>query len=318
MNHESAKLREADGIEIITLVDNYADALLGTTEIMSRPSLAKEGVIQANTLLAEHGLALLVKIHKGAEEHVVLFDTGFSPIGLLHNMDYLDIDPEQIETIVLSHGHMDHTGALYSLLDRLPKPIPLVVHPDVFLPNRYIETEDGQKLLFPEPPHREALEKRGLKVVENRGPMPIAADLALITGEVARKTSFEQGLPNAMVERNGRTEKDPIMDDQALVLKIRNKGLVVISGCSHSGVINTIYYARELTGVQKIYGVLGGFHLAGPFFEQIIENTIDELKIVDPEVIVPMHCTGWKAIQRFSDEFPASCQLNSVGSKIIL
>jgi 7,8-dihydropterin-6-yl-methyl-4-(beta-D-ribofuranosyl)aminobenzene 5'-phosphate synthase len=87
MNHEKATLREADGIEIITLVDNYADALLSTTEIISRPSMARDGVIQANTLLAEHGLALLLKIHQGEEEHVVLFDTGFSPIGLLHNMD---------------------------------------------------------------------------------------------------------------------------------------------------------------------------------------------------------------------------------------
>jgi len=318
MNHEKATLREADGIEIITLVDNYADALLSTTEIISRPSMARDGVIQANTLLAEHGLALLLKIHQGEEEHVVLFDTGFSPIGLLHNMDYLDIGMDQIETIVLSHGHMDHTGALYSLLDRLPKPIPLVLHPDVFLPDRYVETEDGQKLMFPEPPHRDELEKRGLNVVENRGPMPIAGDLALVTGEVTRKTGFEQGVPNAMVERNGRTEKDPILDDQAMVVNIRNKGLVVISGCSHSGVINTIYYARELTGVKKIYGVLGGFHLSGPFFEQIIENTIDELKIIDPDVIVPMHCTGWKAIQRFSDEFPVSFLLNSVGSKIVL
>ena len=140
----------------------------------------------------------------------------------------------------------------------------------------------------------------------------------MVTGEVERTTGFEKGLPGALMEKDGEMEPDLIADDQALVMNLREKGLVVISGCSHSGIINTILYAQKVTGLGKIHAVLGGFHLTGPAFESIIEKTISELKNVAPEVVVPMHCTGWKAIQRFSQEFPSAFVLNSVGSKINL
>jgi 7,8-dihydropterin-6-yl-methyl-4-(beta-D-ribofuranosyl)aminobenzene 5'-phosphate synthase len=135
---------------------------------------------------------------------------------------------------------------------------------------------------------------------------------------VERVTDFEKGLPNAQMERNGKIEKDLILDDQALVINLKGKGLVVIAGCSHAGIINTILYAGKITGVEKVHTVLGGFHLSGPIFEPIIEETIKEFKKMAPEVLVPMHCTGWKAIQRFSDEFPSSFVLNSVGSRFTL
>jgi len=142
--------------------------------------------------------------------------------------------------------------------------------------------------------------------------------MVLVTGEVERITAFEKGLPNALYERNGKIEKDPISDDQAIVINLKGKGLVIISGCSHAGIINTVLFAKKITGVEKIHGILGGFHLTGPFFEQIIEETISELRSMEPQVIVPMHCTGWKAIQRFSEEFPSSFILNSVGSMFTL
>jgi 7,8-dihydropterin-6-yl-methyl-4-(beta-D-ribofuranosyl)aminobenzene 5'-phosphate synthase len=93
---------------------------------------------------------------------------------------------------------------------------------------------------------------------------------------------------------------------------------VVVSGCSHAGIINTVLYAKKLTGVEKIHAVLGGFHLSGAFFEKILEKTIEMLKALSPAVVVPMHCTGRKAIERFSQEFPSAFVLNSVGSKITL
>jgi len=125
-------------------------------------------------------------------------------------------------------------------------------------------------------------------------------------------------LHNALIEMNGEMSPDPIFDDQALVIHLKDRGLVVISGCSHAGIVNTFLFARKISGVEKIHGVIGGFHLTGPFFEQIIETTIDELKKASPQVIAPMHCTGWKAIKRFSEEFPSSFVLNSVGSNISL
>ena len=116
----------------------------------------------------------------------------------------------------------------------------------------------------------------------------------------------------------GRGQVDPISDDQAIVVKLKDKGLVVISGCAHVGIVNTVMFAQKATGEDNVYAVLGGFHLSGPFFEKIHDDTIQELKKFDPHVVMPMHCTGWKAIQWFQKELSSQFVLNSVGSKITL
>ena len=318
MSRISTHLKEVNRIETITLIDNYVDALLPSTDVATRPPKAKNGDIPSDTLLAEHGLSLLVTLYREENKHTILFDTGYNQIGVPHNMDKLGIDLKEIEAIVLSHGHMDHTGSLYQVLDKIARPIPLVLHPDAFLYPRYLGLDDGSKLLFPQTLVREELESRNIEIIENREPTFLADDMLMVTGEIKRITEFEKGLPNALIEKNGNIEADSIFDDQSLVINLKDRGLVVISGCSHAGIINTILFAKEVTGIQKIHAVLGGFHLSGPFFEPIIEETIEELKKIDPKVLIPMHCTGWKAIQRFSEEFPASFTLNSVGTIITL
>lgn len=318
MNKISTCLKEVNRIEVITLIDNYVDVLLPSTDVATRPPLAKNGDIPSDTLLAEHGLSLLVTLYQEENKHAIIFDTGYSQIGVPHNIDQLGIDLKEIEAIVLSHGHMDHTGSLYHVLDKIGRPIPLVLHPDAFLAPRYFGLDDGRKLLFPQNLVREELESRTIKIIESRTPTFLADDMIMVTGEIERITGFEKGLPNALMEKNGNLEADPILDDQSLVVNLKDRGLVVISGCSHAGIINTVLFAKKVTGVQKIHAVLGGFHLSGPFFEPIIEETINELKKINPDVIVPMHCTGWKAIQRFSEEFPSSFMLNSVGTMISL
>jgi len=318
MNKTANGLRAVNRVEVLTVIDNYVDVLLTNTDVVTRPPLAKGGDIPSDALLAEHGLSLLVTVFEGEDSHKILFDTGYGQTGVPHNLTQLEVDLGEIEALVLSHGHMDHTGSLYEVLDRIEKPIPLVTHPDAFLSPRYFGLDDGRKLLFPQPLTRTKLKERAVELMENRAPTLIAEDMILVTGEVKRVTTFEKGLPNALVEKDGKLENDPISDDQALVIHLKKKGLVVISGCSHAGIINTALYAREIAETETIHAVLGGFHLSGPFFEQIIEDTIKELKQMKPEVVVPMHCTGWKAIQRFSEEFPDAFVLNSVGSKITL
>ncbi len=318
MNNATVSLQEVDRVEVLTLMDNYVDVLLTNTDVVYRPPLAKDGRIPADTLVAEHGLSLLITLYRDKETHTILFDTGYSSVGVLHNMGLLEIDPADIEALVISHGHMDHTGTLYPLLNKIPSTVPLVVHPDAFLSPRYFALDDGRKLLFPETLKKAELEKRNVQVLESRGPTLIAGDTALVTGEVERTTTFEKGLPNALLERNGVIEKDPILDDQAIAVNLKGKGLVIISGCAHAGIINTILYAMKRTGISSIQAVLGGFHLSGAFFEPIIEDTIKELKKLAPEVLVPMHCTGWKAINRFSQEFPNAFILNSVGSRFTI
>jgi 7,8-dihydropterin-6-yl-methyl-4-(beta-D-ribofuranosyl)aminobenzene 5'-phosphate synthase len=134
---------------------------------------------------------------------------------------------------------------------------------------------------------------------------------------VERVTDFEKGFPWAEAKINGKWVVDPIHDDQAAVVKVKNKGLVVVSGCSHSGIINIVRYAQKVTQTEKVHAVLGGFHLSGPLFEPIVEPTIEEMKKIKPDLVVPMHCTGWKAINQFALKMPEQFQVNIVGSTYV-
>jgi len=316
--HSVVSLKTVDRIEITTLMDNYVDLLLPSTDIIVRPPLAKEGKINADTLLAEHGLSLLITVYQGENKHTILFDTGYTKVGVLHNMEQLGVKVEEIEAIVLSHGHMDHTGTLHGILDKISRTIPLVLHPGIFQHPRYTRRPDGAKSIWPRTVVKSDLEGKNVDIIESETPVCLVDDMVMVTGEVDRITPFEKGMPNALMEKDGELIQDPIMDDQSIAMKLKGKGLVVISGCAHAGIINTLMFAQKTTGEQKIHAVLGGFHLSGPFFEKFHDPTIDALNKIDPDVLMPMHCTGWKAIQRFQKEFPESFVLNSVGSKLML
>jgi 7,8-dihydropterin-6-yl-methyl-4-(beta-D-ribofuranosyl)aminobenzene 5'-phosphate synthase len=312
------KLKPVDEIQIVTLMDNYSDVLLQSEGPVTRAPLATGMEIPTDTLLAEHGLSQLVRLVCGGENHSILFDTGYSRIGVLHNLKLLGIDLEGIEAIVMSHGHMDHTGSLKAILERIHRAMPLVVHPEAFLSPRYLGVGEGKKLLFPCTLKRDELQAIGAEIIESTSPVFLCQNQLLVTGQVERTTSFEKGFPNAFLSRDGKEEPDAIWDDQSLVLHLKEKGLVVISGCAHAGIVNTVQYARKITGVKTVYGIIGGFHLSGPAFEPIIEQTILELRKLEPKVIVPMHCTGWKAMETFRKAFSAAFILNSVGSKFTL
>jgi 7,8-dihydropterin-6-yl-methyl-4-(beta-D-ribofuranosyl)aminobenzene 5'-phosphate synthase len=285
---------------------------------MTRHPLSKEGKVLSDTLLAENGLSLLITIYQGEKKHTILLDTGYTKVGVLHNMEQMEINIKEIEAIVISHGHMDHTGSLNGILDKIPGRIPLVVHPGAFQYPRYTRQPDGSKNLWPRTLVRDELKQKNIEIVESETPTLIADDMIMVTGTVERITKFEKGLPNALVEKDGEIVKDPIIDDQALVIKLNGKGLVVITGCAHAGIVNTVMFAKKTTDEQNVHAIVGGFHLSGPFFEKIHDETFKELKKFDPDVMLPMHCTGWKAIQRISEEFPSGFVLNSVGSKMTL
>jgi 7,8-dihydropterin-6-yl-methyl-4-(beta-D-ribofuranosyl)aminobenzene 5'-phosphate synthase len=314
----SVSLKTVDRIEVTTLMDNYVDLLLPSTDTIIRPPLAKEGKINADTFLAEHGFSVLVTVYQGENKHTILFDTGYTKMGVLHNMAILGVNIEEIEAIVLSHGHMDHTGTLHGILDKISHTIPLVVHPGIFQYPRYTRRPDGKKSIWPRTIVKDDLNEKNVDIIESETPVCLADDMIMVTGEVERTTPFEKGMPNALMEQNGEFIHDPIVDDQSIAMKLKGKGLVVISGCAHAGIVNTLMFTQKTTGEQKIHAVLGGFHLSGPFFEKFHDPTVDALKKIDPDVLMPMHCTGWKAMHRFQKEFPESFLLNSVGSKVML
>jgi 7,8-dihydropterin-6-yl-methyl-4-(beta-D-ribofuranosyl)aminobenzene 5'-phosphate synthase len=121
-----------------------------------------------------------------------------------------------------------------------------------------------------------------------------------------------------MIKRNGQLEPDLILDDQALVVNLKEKGLVIISGCAHAGIINTIMHAMKITRTNRVYAVVGGFHLAGAKVDTLTEQTIKALLEINPQVIVPMHCTSWKSIVKIQQALPNAFILNSVGTKLTL
>jgi 7,8-dihydropterin-6-yl-methyl-4-(beta-D-ribofuranosyl)aminobenzene 5'-phosphate synthase len=136
---------------------------------------------------------------------------------------------------------------------------------------------------------------------------------------VDRTTAFETGFPIHQAWREGTWEPDPlILDDQALLVHVEGKGLVVLTGCGHAGIVNIVRYAKKLTGLDTVYAVLGGFHLTGGVFESIIPQTVQALVAEAPEVVVPAHCTGWLATQRLASAMPDAFVLNSVGTRFEL
>jgi 7,8-dihydropterin-6-yl-methyl-4-(beta-D-ribofuranosyl)aminobenzene 5'-phosphate synthase len=304
-------LHEADRVEVTVLVDNYTDLLVPQkTPVDRRPVLNP-----ALSLLAEHGLSCLVNVYAKGHGHRILLDAGLSDIALLHNARQLDCPLDTVESAVLSHGHFDHMGGLCGFFEQTTHQVPLVVHPDAFLTRRL--NPPGKRPLDLPKPGAADLRKAGADILQREQASTLAAGHLLVTGEVPRRTAFEQGLPGAEACINNEWVADPIRDDQGLVVRVKDKGLVVISGCAHAGIVNTVEYAKELTGIDRVHAVMGGFHLSGPAFEPIIGPTIDAMQRINPDYIVPMHCTGWTAINQFMEAMPKKCILNTVGTTYV-
>ena len=308
-------LREADRVEVTVLVDNYIDALLTqSTETVKRARISPNYTKAGKGLLAEHGLSCLIKVYADKEEHIILFDLAISPTCFFHNTELLEIDLSKVEAIVLSHGHFDHFGALEEFLKRTAKKMPVFVHPDAFLPRRLNMPNRILELPILD---ETKLKKAGAIIQKIKKPSLLVSDLILVLGEVERITDFEKGFPGAEAKIGSEWVKDQFFDDQGVVVKVKNKGLVVISGCAHAGIVNTIKYAKKVTKIDKIHAVMGGFHLTGPVFEPLIDLTVKEIKKINADFIVPMHCTGWKAISQFAKEMPKEFLLNTVGTTYI-
>ena len=178
-----------------------------------------------------------------------------------------------------------------------------------------IKRREDFKIFFPLLT-RDQIQSSGLELVESSEPYSLFDDRILFLGEIPRKTEFEQGLPNAFYEEDGEEKKDNMEDDTGIIMNLKGKGLVVLSGCAHAGIINTINYAREITGIDKIHVAMGGFHLSGPQFEPVIQPTTESLKAIGPDYVIPTHCTGRNAINYIEKEMPDRFLLNMVGTKL--
>jgi 7,8-dihydropterin-6-yl-methyl-4-(beta-D-ribofuranosyl)aminobenzene 5'-phosphate synthase len=323
-------LEPVDRIRITILVDNLTDALLVDQPGVARlnwPRMLGGAVPRADArvspeagvpdaLRAEPGFSALVRVDAGGRERTILFDTGVSPNGMAENMRRLGIDPAEIEVVVLSHGHWDHVTGMEGLVRMLGRThLPVMIHPE-FWSRRRISFPGLEPAELPAT-SRGSLEEMGFAIVEQRQPSFLLDGAVLITGEVDRTTPFEVGFRGHEARRGGSWQPDPlILDDQALVVRVRDRGLVVLTGCGHAGIVNTVRYVRRLTGLDEVAAVIGGFHLSGPMFEPVIEPTVAAFADLAPRLLAPAHCTGWKALHRLAASFPDAFVMPTVGTTI--
>ncbi|HKE92618.1 MAG TPA: MBL fold metallo-hydrolase [Gemmatimonadales bacterium] len=315
----SLPLSEVDQVEILTVLDNSLDVLMAGSETARRVALGGTVVGEGrSTLRAEHGFSVLVTVVKGGQREKFLLDAGLTKESLIHNMDVLEIRPTDLHAIVLSHGHTDHVAGLMGLLSRIGRRrLPLLLHPDAFLQRKTV-LPDGGEVLLP-PPDRRGIEQEGVALMEERGASMLLGGLALVTGQIARTTDFEKGFPVHYARIDGKWRPDPLIhDDQGVVMNVKDKGLVVLSGCGHAGIVNVLRHAMTQTGIANVHAVLGGFHLTGRLFEPLIAPTVRALKEIGPKLIVPSHCTGWKATHEIARALPDAFVPNSVGTTFVI
>jgi 7,8-dihydropterin-6-yl-methyl-4-(beta-D-ribofuranosyl)aminobenzene 5'-phosphate synthase len=313
--NERVKLLPVDGADVTILVDNVVDILIPSTQVAQRAPLALNWS-EREQLIAEHGYSLLLTVQRDGQRASVLYDAGLGRDTVLHNMDVLEVQTRDLRAVVLSHGHADHHGGLEGMVERIGRrKMPLVLHPDAWRQRRVI-FPTGVEIRLPPPSHAD-LEREGVAIIEERGPSLLLDGTVLVTGQIERVTDFEKGFPIHQAQINQEWEPDTwIWDDQALVCQVKEKGLVVLSSCSHAGVINVLRHAQRLTGIDKIYAFVGGLHLTGGLFEAIIRRTIAELASIGPAIIVPGHCTGWKATHELARVLPGAYVQTNVGTRL--
>jgi 7,8-dihydropterin-6-yl-methyl-4-(beta-D-ribofuranosyl)aminobenzene 5'-phosphate synthase len=320
---DPVELAPVDQVVVTTLVDNVYDALLPGDDRVNRASfgvgLAEapqfEGGETSVGLRAEHGFSALVTVRRGETKTSLLFDAGLSPDAMVVNADRLGIDLLGVQGVVLSHGHFDHLGGLAGLATKSGgRSLPMVVHPMAWT-RRRLAVPGAEPLEMPTLSRR-ALEAEGFALVERRRPSLLVDGCVLITGEVDRTTEFERGMPAAHEAWTGSEWRhDPdVVDDQALVVQVRGRGLVVLTGCGHAGAVNIVRHAQRLTGVSAVAALVGGLHLSGPAFEPVIGPTVDALVAMAPSLVVPGHCTGWRAQHALAAALPNAWTAGSSGS----
>jgi len=267
--------------------------------------LAEDSVQYESPLLGQHGISFLLEAKSQDECRRILVDVGQNASALLHNMRLLGIQPSAIDALFLTHCHYDHTQGTVEVLKAVGKKgFPVVAHPDTFRPHFVRDPYLRHVGVMPED-SRTKIEEAGGFLFLTTDPFPFVPGITT-TGEVRRQTDFEEVGIALFTLVDGRLVQDGMMDDISLVAQVQDKGLVIVTGCSHAGIVNIVKHSVEQTGENRIAAILGGFHLLAASKERI-GRTAEALSQFDIELISAGHCTGFKAqaalYQIFKDRF---------------
>jgi len=271
--------------------------------------VAEDSVQYESSYLGQHGISLLLEAERRGTVKRVLVDVAQNPDALLENMMKMNISPASIDVIVLTHCHYDHTRGLAKVLCEIGKKnFPVIAHPDIFRLNfttdpflRHIGVVDGDS--------RENIEAAGGILYLTKDPVQIMPGL-MTTGEVARVTDFEEVDMSLFTVIEGEIKSDTMLDDISVAANVKEKGIVVVTGCGHAGIINILRHIRSLKNEQKIHGIIGGFHLVEASETRILK-TVQGLKEFEPDWIAAGHCTGFRTqvelFNTFKDRFSPLC-----------
>jgi len=282
-----------DKVDIHLVADNYID---GTTN--STKDVERRGIIYYFTpgnlpVMADNGLCFVIDAYIGETRKRILIDGGWSSEPVLYNMKLMGIDPSTIQTAVLSHGHPDHFGGIYDVLKSIGYTVPLFTHPDAFYPRLITRQGNVSSDVFNRELSLAKLEDAGARVVQVSSPVTLLSGVAY-SGQIERTVDFEREVPkNRYAIRDGILQDDDINDDAAIIINVKDKGLVVVLPCGHSGAVNTVKYAQKVTGEEKVYAVVGGFHLGQlGYSSPRVTKTFEALKEMGVKRVVPIHCSG--------------------------
>lgn len=320
-----SELRELDALVVDVIIDNHSDSYSSRHDLVSPEMtnvLAAGATELSGTSLccAQLGLALMLTADFAGSRRKLLFDTGPEGAMLLRNAKNLGVAFDDVEAIALSHGHWDHMGGLLPALDEITggrRSVQCHVNSGMFM-ERAAKLSDGKIAPFELVPSAPLIARHGGDVVEDAAERFLLDGAFYLSGEIPRVSDFEKGRADHLCResKDHPWRPDPlILDERYLAAHVRARGLIVFSSCSHAGVINVLHDVTSKFAGVPLYAVFGGLHLVGPL-ESIIPDTVSSLRKFNPQVIVPGHCTGWRAVNALVSEFGEQIVVPSaVGSR---
>jgi 7,8-dihydropterin-6-yl-methyl-4-(beta-D-ribofuranosyl)aminobenzene 5'-phosphate synthase len=297
----------------LIVVDNWIDMLLPERSHDCSPGVGRLGLVEHFDARrvppqAENGISILATAVTANRKTRILFDAGLTGTVLMHNLNLLGETAEGLDHLVISHGHPDHYGGVFQLLDQSTEHVSVLTHKDAFLP-RFAIMPDGRVSGFY---NREfklpQLEDRGARVALTTSPVDLGPGV-ITSGVIPRPTDFEaHQVPEDLhrpglyqVASDGTWRQDDVWDEQALIVDVGKSGIVVLTGCAHAGVVNTVKRAIELVGDRPVAAVIGGFHLGFPTTPvENVTRTVEALSQLGVQAVMPMHCSGLRAHSSFS------------------